>query len=249
MPSPCGVNCSYVIEFEGPYMACNTTTTSTRFDDASQIFPIYTGKWTLPFGSPLNPASRSNSTYTQARFNSTTLFPLKVNGTDLDGGQNTSAIMRQDNTLCLPARAKYIVNNTYHNNVLKRNVSMEMIDRLTNLVVRSKDGAMPVPGFILPQSIPPALGTAPANWTVEALALYRDNNMMTIFSSMMSWLNGTFEGFLPAGTGVTTVGPLVYESYLLEWNEQVATTRSGIAVSFGGMLSLKSKATILLTVH
>ncbi|KAH6711443.1 hypothetical protein BKA61DRAFT_676647 [Leptodontidium sp. MPI-SDFR-AT-0119] len=235
MPSPCGVNCSYVIEFEGPYMACNTTTTSARFDSASQMFPIYTGKWTLPFGSPPNPSSRSNSTYTQARFNSTTLFPLKVNGTDLDGGRNTSAIMRQDNTLCLPARAKYTVNNTYHNNVLRRNASMELVDRLTNLVIRTKDGTMPVPGFLLPHAVPPALGNAPANWSAEALVLYRDNNMMTILASMMSWLNGTFEGFLPTGTGDTTAGSGEYKTYLLEWNEGVTTTNSGIAVSLGAL--------------
>ncbi|KAH7391398.1 hypothetical protein BKA64DRAFT_710302 [Cadophora sp. MPI-SDFR-AT-0126] len=243
MPSPCGVNCSYVIEFEGPYMLCNTTTTSTRFDDASQIFPIYTGRWIQPFGSQLNPAARSNSTYTQARFNSTTLFPLEVNGTEFGSGKNSSAIMQQNNTICLPARAKYSVNNTYNNNVLRRSFSAEPIDRLTNLVIRSKDGTMPVPGFVLPFSSPPALGTAPANWSAEALNLYRDNNMITIFSSMMSWLNGTFEGFLPTGTGVTTVGPGEYESFLLEWSEQLSTTRSGLTVSFGALAGTQIDST------
>ena len=232
MPSPCGVNCSYVIEFEGPYMICNTTTTSTRFDDAGQVFPVFTGIWTQPFGSPLNPALRSNSTYTQARFNSTTLFPLEVNVTN--SGLNSSVVMQQDNTICLPARAKYTVNNTYHDNVLHRNISSEPIDRLTNLVIRSKDGSMRVPGFILPLSVPPALGIAPANWSTEALAFYRDNNMITILASMMSLLNGTFEGYLPTGTGLTTQGPGQYESYLLQWNELVATTTSGINARFGG---------------
>ncbi|KAL2063523.1 hypothetical protein VTL71DRAFT_5328 [Oculimacula yallundae] len=233
MPSPCGVNCSYVVQFEAPYMTCNTTTVSIRYDNAYQVFPVYTGKWIQPFGVPPNPADRSSGTYTLARFNSSTLFPLKVNGTKLDGAGNSSALMQRDDTICRPARARYTVNNTWHNNVPSRNVSAELIDRLTNLVIRgSKDGTTLVPGFIEPKSSPPDLGHVPANWSVGALTLYRDSNMVTIIASMMSWLNGTFEGFL-AGTGPAFQPGFILESFLPVWNEQVKTTVNGVTDSFG----------------
>lgn len=59
-PSPCGVNCSYSTQFEGPYLKCNTTSTTYRvgyddFFDASLARPwevaMYFANWNNPRNS------------------------------------------------------------------------------------------------------------------------------------------------------------------------------------------------------
>src|SRR4051794_38731996 len=46
MPSPCGVNCSYVMEFEGPLISCNHSTLTNNNQRALRTqLPIYSGQW------------------------------------------------------------------------------------------------------------------------------------------------------------------------------------------------------------
>lgn len=215
-------------------MACNTTTESVKFDDASGFFPIYAGKWKSLVNQPLNPALRINDNFTTSRFNTSTLFPLQANGTDLQGDGNSSAIMRRDNTTCVPMRAVYTVNNTYLNNVQAMKVSARPVEKLINLVLKTKGNVMLVPGFRDPRQGVLALGTAPANWSASALAFYRDNNHMAVVSSLVSWLNGTYEGFLADNSGPATIGPGAFASYQLKWNEEVFITPDGVAVSSAG---------------
>jgi hypothetical protein len=221
------------MEFEGPYFDCNTTTDEMLYHDAKRFFDIYTGLWFSPVAESQNPALFYNGTYTQAYFNSTTLTPLQVNGTDLDGMGNSSVLMQQNTTLCVPGRAKYTVNNTWVNNVQNRTFSMEPIDQLISLVVPTYGNEVIVPGFCAPSG--DGLGTVPANWSSDALVYYRDNNMMTIFASMMSWLNGTFSAYLASGVN-PVVGPYgEYATYVSYWTEEVASTGSGVANSEGGL--------------
>jgi hypothetical protein len=231
--SPCGSNCSYVVEFEGPYVDCNTITDEVLYHSAEGFFNIYTGLWFSPVEESPNPALFYNGTYTQANFNSTTLTPLQVNGTDLDGSNSSSVLMQQETTLCVPGRAKYTVNNTWVNNVQNRTFSVEPIDQLISLVVPTYGNEVIVPGFCEPSGV--GLGTVPANWSTNALAYYRDNNMMTIFASMMTWLNGTFSAYLASGVN-TVVGPdVAFATYVSYWTEDVTSTISGVADSAGGI--------------
>jgi hypothetical protein len=231
LASPCESNCSYVMEFEGPYFDCNTATDEVLYHSAAVYFNIYSGLWFSPVQESPNPALFYNGTYTQANFNSTTLAPLQINGTDLDGTGNSSVLMQQNTTLCVPGRAKYTVNNTWVNNVQTRTFVTEPIDQLISIVVPTHGNEVIVPGFCESSGL--GLGTVPANWSTDALAYYRDNNMMTIFTSMMSWLNGTFSAYL-----ASSVNPVVlpgnYSTYVSYWTEDVTSTISGVANSAGG---------------
>jgi len=184
-PSPCGVNCSYTTEFEGPYFECaNHTETylhETQDWQTQDIFEIYAGYWYEDYLT--RPGQRlSNATYSNFNFSSRTLTPLQQNTTD------GSLIIRQDDLICLPGRAKFTVNNTYRNNIQNRIVSAELIERLVNLKPPTKDNIVIVSGYQDTLGYGP--GKIPANWSSQALAIYRDVNHMTIISSMMSYLTG-----------------------------------------------------------
>ncbi|KUJ24318.1 uncharacterized protein LY89DRAFT_727350 [Mollisia scopiformis] len=233
MPSPCGVNCSYTMSFEGPYMNCNSSSDVLYYDDATGIFNIYTGQWFSPLAVNPNPTRFYNGTYTQAFFNATTINPIQVNGSLLDGNGNSSALVQQGSIVCAPGRANFTVTNNYENNVWSRNVSSEPIDTLINLAVPTHDHVVIVPGFGAASGTGP--GTTPANWSLYALDYYRDTNIMTIHGSLSSWLNGSFQGFFADGENFPVIGPSVigdpYGSYLPLWNEQIVTTTEGQAVS------------------
>ena len=232
MPSPCGVNCSYVMEFEGPYFECNDTSTDTTFYDAAEYFTIYSGQWSSPPSAALI-QSLYNGTYTLAYFNSTTLTPVAVdNAASGNQSTNSSVSIQEDNVICLPGRANFTVNNTWENNVLSRTVSSTPIDRLINLDLQTHQGVVVVPGFCAP--IGNSYGTTPANWSTAALAFYRDNNMMTIFNAMVSWLDGEFQAFLATETNNTIIGPDSNGPFQLAWDEKVTTLDNGVAISEGG---------------
>ncbi|KAG0651198.1 hypothetical protein D0Z07_2001 [Hyphodiscus hymeniophilus] len=180
MQSPCGVNCSYVTEFEGPWFECVNSTTS--FFNQSGVFPIYEGTWDDP-QIPSQSRSFYNGTFSNANFNSSTLAPIAYNN------DNQTVLIAQTNLSCLPARARFTVNNTWTNNVLQRRVSTEMISRLVNLDPLSHDGEVTVPGFCSTTSF--GLGTAPAIWSDYALSFYRDLNHISIISAMMNYLVGS----------------------------------------------------------
>lgn len=209
MPSPCGLNCSYMTVFEAPWFNCSNVSTtyaisSDRVPDSSQIF---ISQWNSPTSS-LMPLTHPgyNGTYTQALLNTSTLSIMSVNYTadPVLGPQLNSAVIRQDNLTCSPGRARYTINNTYENNVhLRKVVSAVPIEILTNLALRTHDNVVTVPGFNADSGS--GYGTRPANWSAAALAYYRDNNMMAIFSSMASWLDGHFDAALQ-GYGMPHVG-------------------------------------------
>jgi hypothetical protein len=220
---------SYVVEFEGPYVECSNSSTVKLYDDAAVKFLIYSGAWFAPLSQSLNPADVYNETYTQNHFNSTTFNPLQANGTRLDGGTNTSVLMEQNFVLCVPGRANFTVNNIYTNFVQSRSISVQPIDPLLNLLTTNYDNVVEVPGFVSGSG----LGTAPANWSTYALNYYRDNNLMTVVGSMMSWLQGGFEAYLANGDGLLPVEITPEASYLLLWDEPFETTTTGLTVSEG----------------
>lgn len=231
MPSPCGANCSYTMEFEGPWMECSNSTTVTYWNDTYVPFPIYAGEWLSPLSAQLL-HTLYNGTYTLARFNSSTLTPLAANHEQLMNMQNASALIRQDNINCSPGRARFQVNNTYVNNVQSRNISVTPIDKLINLALLTYQGEVIVPGICAKTGY--GFGTGPANWTDFSRSYYRDNNIMAIFSAMMSWMSGKFLGTLSddstPGNPNTSPGPWFTD---LHWTNPVTVTASGLAVDNG----------------
>ncbi|KAI9648250.1 hypothetical protein NHQ30_002882 [Ciborinia camelliae] len=204
-PSPCGVNCSFVIEFEGPNLECNSssTTYSSSFNSTNGFpdFTIYSGNWsdvTLS-SSSAPPYVLYNGTYTNAHWQSTTLTLLDAEVGKINANiSNETAILNttitQNNLYCIPGRAIYTVNNTYVSNVLTRNLTTTPISPLINLALPTHNNSVIVPGFTNSSEITTehGYGTTPANWSAAALAYYRDLNMLTILDTMFYYLAGEF---------------------------------------------------------
>ncbi|RDW70353.1 hypothetical protein BP5796_08750 [Coleophoma crateriformis] len=183
MPSLCGANCSYIMEFEGPYLDCTETITNkftTVNMSASDTFPVYSAN--------LMTADKTN-------FTATTSFPVAANA-NIANAMGGTLYSEEHNLTCSPWRAKYVLNNTYENNIQNMQLSTEKIAPLNltgpYLVAVAESGAagIPVSNFTAPNSN--AFGTTPANWSVDAVNWYRDYNMYTIIEAMTSPLNGTY---------------------------------------------------------
>lgn len=234
MNTPCGTNCSYITEFEAPWFNCTTSRSEFISGDASKTFAIYAANWSAPM-TP-DPSTRYNGTFTLAKFNSTSLLPLQANGTDIGGKGNTSVRLQKDDTICLPGRAKYTVTHTWNNNILRRTSSAEPIAPLRNTVLRTYERVIAVGGFA--DATPERgffLGSKPADWSPDTLELYRDNNMMAIFTALMSNLAGEYQGFLAPGGFAPAVRAGNFSSYELVWNDIVRSQNSGQTLSLAGM--------------
>jgi hypothetical protein len=221
------------MEFEGPYIECENTSSVASYDQTTflDLLPAYSGKWiSNPNANLIH--SLYNGTYTLASFNSTTWTPLAANEEFFNGAANGSVVMQQDNVTCSPGRASFKVNYTYTNNIQSRIIAVDPIDKLINLAPLTHDGAIKVPGFVDGSGY----GTTPANWSDYALAYYRDNNMMTIFTAMMSWLNGEF-----LATAVSNQ-PGANQTALdnLFWKEVIQTTAQGMTFRSSGNILLCS---------
>lgn len=236
MPTPCGTNCSYVMEFEGPYMECNISTSAFTSNTTDSPFNIFTGQWTASPNQSPNPALFYNGTYTLAHFVGSVLTPLNVTGTYNGGGINETALIQNDTSICAPGRARYTVENRYLNGVQSRNISTKPVDKLINLALPTHNSVVIVPGFCAGSGIDLGYGTVRANWTNSSLAFYRDNNMMAIFSSLMSWLDGEFEAGVEANFSSSING--TQTSYVPYWKEGVYVQSDGnsVATSLGGNL-------------
>lgn len=232
MVSPCGVNCSYTLDFEGPYTACVNTSTTSIYTNLTDTWVIYSGQWISPPAANLV-QSQYNGTYTLAHLNATTLTPLAITTNNTDGFETlTSATIQADNTICTPGRANYTVQNTWLNNVYSRQVKRVPVDKLINLEILTHSSMVVVPGFTKNGTY--NYGTAPANWSSYALAFYRDNNYMAMFDAMMSWLDGEFIATI-SNTETAALPPVI--TYEPAWDEQMTTSANGVTTSTGGKIS------------
>lgn len=227
LSSPCGGNCSYSIEFEGPYVECNDSAPTTLIANVTDLYPIFYGSWNSPaVGSQF---AHSVSNYTTAFFNTSTLTPVAVDNKPVV----PVLTVQQNNVSCVPGRAKYTIKNRYDNNVYSRNVTREPIDKLINLASSlTHDGIVIVPGFT--QNGTFAYGTEPANWSTHALEYYRDENMMAICDGMMSWLQGYFQATVATVDQASLANAQGVLPLLAEWAEQLVTSTTGVTTSLAG---------------
>ena len=119
MPSPCGPNCSYSLDFEAPYFQCGVSSlrlVTTLFaptkvsGGAVDEIPMYNGLWTRN-----SPANYSSNWF----FNTST--------SSLIGFARTAAklwatFVTENNISCQPFRRKYTLHSTYVNNIQAINV-------------------------------------------------------------------------------------------------------------------------------
>lgn len=126
-PSPCGLNCSYTIEFAGPYLLCDEpqiSNSSVGWNGDS--FPIYIGLWVNPRSGIVKPYDyHYNLTYKReaealsvANLNITILRPFAE---ILSGHVATQRTFFE----CRPGQATYNVNVTYINGVQNFDVNIE----------------------------------------------------------------------------------------------------------------------------
>lgn len=235
MPSICGVNCSYIMEFEGPYLGCEHSTSAdwhnTTFYETDvglvgnlsmniyQASVYDPGKIAGP-GPPLP----NKGTYSANYYNGTTLYPLLANEAALTDSSNTSVLALSDNVKCSFQRAKYTINHQYINSVHSRSIIAEPIDKLVNLIPPTYENTISVPGIGLPKGFD--FGTTPANWSDSAKAVYRDLQHCQIIDSMLYYIDGNFTGY-PSPTANTmnsTTTPGFMEG--IGWSNSVSGTAS-----------------------
>jgi hypothetical protein len=195
MPSPCGANCSYTIEFEGPYLKCERTLNvniAYKFDDnLPQIYRANVNISSRFNGQPFVAPPKYSTYY----FNSTVLHKPSA---FLES--NSTLTVTSENLICRPFRAMYTLTNRYVDNTQSLNISAKPIEQLVNLEPIDEDGnCIEVPGFSLSENGPVKMpggmdgyGNIPANWSQEALAWYRDVNIMTIIGATLIPLAGAY---------------------------------------------------------
>lgn len=165
MPSPCGANCLYTIQFLGPYLKCNTSTglhsqlkrvgvNENTIGNAK----VYRGRWRN---------MNSNSNQTLERFRIMTLI-IK------ESGVNSSFTYR--NLSCIPSRAQYNLDYSFENNTLDLKSS-----------VKPLDGRIEVRNMTKFQS---KVLTSGGRWEEHQLAWYRDVNLRAILRAMTIPLQG-----------------------------------------------------------
>lgn len=224
------------MEFEGPWIIdCNSSTTTANFSDHYDPYPIYSGRWISAPAAPYGPGPHYNGTYTMANFTSTTLVPLQEGDGEHGFGEVGSWLSVQQSSLsCSPGRANFRVNHTYLNNIHSQSVTVNPIEKLVNMAIVSRDGAVRVPGLGAEKG--PGFGTAPAHWSSDAIAYYRDQNMMTIFSAMLSWLDGDFlAGVYSEDLSSEPLfsNPTVHTNLL--WLEDITTLITGVETRNSGI--------------
>lgn len=244
--SPCGsVNCSYIIQFEGPHFTCNQSRVNLNYTGTSYDIAIYNGSWFSPRSS-LQIRPIYNGTYTTALFNTSVYTPVEADA-DIFLSSFGTLLLQKDTLDCRPGRALFTVNNTYINNLNKRTVAVEPIEPLVNLAPLTKDSAAIVPGFVAPgpvdrstraeASIP--YGTKVANWTTSTLAFYRDNNHMAIFEALMTALEGTFISAVDTNATVDISTPDRTKTYTdLFWKTDFVNTLSGGTCKISSMFDI-----------
>ncbi|KAM0160761.1 hypothetical protein ACHAPG_002825 [Botrytis cinerea] len=229
--SPCGSNCSYEIQYEGPWIDC-VNSSSQYYLKTNDTFTIYNGTWSSKISASLA-HSTYNGTYTQATFNSSTLTPIKANGIhDVGalGGEAMEALVQEDLLVCSPGRALFTVNNIWEDNIQRREYDVAPISQLTNLALLTHQSEVIVPGFCAETGT--GYGTGPANWSTAALDWYRDNNMMTIFASMLSFLDGEYLARLVATNSSIKHNDTAYYTDIA-WQEAIVGNNDFLAQSTG----------------
>lgn len=158
MPSPCGVNCSYTVEFDGPYLKCASSTKENMTYHYDDEFPhIYRGSWVASSNS-ISFSDTALAKYSDYYFETTTL----VQPSAYDE-YNSTLVVTSEYLFCRPFRALYTVHVDYMNNVQNLSLSTKPIEQLVNLEPNNGgDNFTLVPGFSMSKSGPVSYGNLPA---------------------------------------------------------------------------------------
>jgi hypothetical protein len=202
--SPCGVNCSYTVEFEGPWFEC-VAASSIRYLNSTDVSAT-DGAFIAYSGSHLGGGFSGFDEFTP--FEVYTYFPIAGNNDEIDFyGINVPAvgvIAGLQNTLsCVAWRAKYTLINTYENNIYRVDSSAQKLALLSPAPTADVSGIT-------------ANSTTPGNWSTEAVEWYRDANMFAIAQSMIMPLIGNYT------TSISITGPFIETTPLSLGNTSIS---------------------------
>ncbi|KAI9788801.1 MAG: hypothetical protein M1816_006582 [Peltula sp. TS41687] len=135
MPSPCGSNCSYTVQFEGPYLECNISSSTSIHNldpyptDQTQNLEIH--------------HKESPVIYDRTSWQVNGLWTLE--GLEITAYEEEGLAVDRDvnmtfyNMSCIPSRAQYTLNNSYKNNNQRVTYSARPLGKLINVANGTKN--------------------------------------------------------------------------------------------------------------
>ena len=178
-PSPCGSNCTYSLQFVGPYLLCDLPLKSVGVLDLTEPFPLYIGVWsnpiddiTIPYQDQLSFERRTESVSVTS-FN-TTLLTL------LGKEQSGSTLVEMSFQRCRPGQTIYNVKVAYQDGIQKFTVQTNPgSNRLLT------DLTKPTPVKIYSNNYS-------STWSETSLQWLSDANNMAIIEAMTLALAGQY---------------------------------------------------------
>jgi hypothetical protein len=122
LPSPCGLNCTYAIQFIGPYLLCDPSQTAIGIHSLNltvsipTAVPIYIRNWYNPYSLTDRLPTGSVSA---AIFNATVLTPIGWSSDQMKMVSNDLSLH------CKPAQELYSVNVTYQDGTQRFNIQAD----------------------------------------------------------------------------------------------------------------------------
>ncbi|KAL5363380.1 hypothetical protein BJX96DRAFT_155612 [Aspergillus floccosus] len=203
-PSPCGANCSYTLQFTGPYMQCTSTDIPRRIEkNITELARQYPAIRFTAYNSTLVPQRADADSQTQPHLHfvtarATNEFAVQVARTYMNGSEEVSdrryrADMVESHLDCVPSKAEYTVQMAYQENIQHVTVSTDesSIRPLSSLV--NQHIVVPLASYQTPGML-----------NSTAIAFFEDANLATLIYAMAQKLTGTFNASLAAISSTET---------------------------------------------
>ncbi|CZR65875.1 uncharacterized protein PAC_15775 [Phialocephala subalpina] len=146
--SPCGLNCTYGLEFLGPYLQCGSPSIKNATFASPSLYtsPIYIGVWSNPQeGTVVVPYTEQlkwldilprRTSVSMASFNTTIFEPwgLQLNQSDISNVEQAPVYAKLTRMECKAYQANYHVNVTYQNGAQSFNITTDSTQPLVDLI-------------------------------------------------------------------------------------------------------------------
>ncbi|KAB8212130.1 hypothetical protein BDV34DRAFT_219346 [Aspergillus parasiticus] len=215
MSSPCGMNCSYELSFDGPYLSCNNTDLekiSPQYNKSALWFYALESNWTVtPDANPkFNPLLKNFQMKNAEVYNW-----VRNDSADTVQFEYVSHVLT-----CTPRRAEYHVVQRFHNGEQSSTVTIGDVHDLVPMHEK----------FYFSKN----------NMTQAVVDTIRDRNIMSLIMAMTKGISGKVGAMV---YGVDSVEPIsqeaVFSTQLMQDNLLVQSTRlfNGFSDSWEGRLT------------
>jgi hypothetical protein len=214
--SPCGSNCSYVLEFDGPAFSCSSKTFNTTQlsdkdgGDALSVFSIYDSVWQNPsaqaevFVDMLDNSEIMDSNTTSANLSITTARPLgRIIGLSTDElekeyrGQHVAEVHE---LFCIPSTTTYTIVITYIQSVQDIRIVTQpgqILGNTVNGIYSSECGTADDSRDCTSTPSSDVCGCDPSVWSQSNLDWMRDTNILALTDAAMRPLTGEYTVSVP----------------------------------------------------